>query len=302
MENNFKLCPNCKQEVSNIAVICPNCNYDFLKGSPVQTQQAVQAQPITQMQQTQPVKEKPTGIKGIFKTATDKTRELVKAENQKRVALNQLAREQATQTHMTLQISNGFQQIHTAAQAIMYQYPDGTVYFNKNVNERYILLDYSWSGPRFNTVTNSISNTDSLATTKGKSGKMAAGAVVGTLLMPGIGTAVGAAVGAGGKKKKHTQSTTTSSSVQESQELATPATLKFKNINTNQYVSIIIVCNTVIDSQIKCFQFSTEQTKSELVKDTTDSLKGIKALKELLDMGAITQEEFDTKKQQLLNN
>ena len=45
-----------------------------------------------------------------------------------------------------------------------------------------------------------------------------------------------------------------------------------------------------------------EQSKPELVKDTADSLKGIKALKELLDMGAITQEEFETKKRQLLGN
>ena len=31
--------------------------------------------------------------------------------------------------------------------------------------------------------------------------------------------------------------------------------------------------------------------------DTQKSLEGIKALKELLDMGAITQEEFESKKQ-----
>ena len=35
--------------------------------------------------------------------------------------------------------------------------------------------------------------------------------------------------------------------------------------------------------------------------DTQKSLEGIKALKELLDMGAITQEEFESKKQILLN-
>ena len=36
-------------------------------------------------------------------------------------------------------------------------------------------------------------------------------------------------------------------------------------------------------------------------KNVSDSLKGIKALKELLDMGAITQEEFESKKRQMLD-
>lgn len=297
MENNTKLCPNCGQSIASIAVICPNCNYDFLKGTPIQAHQTSKSQSVTQ--QAQQPKEKPVGF---LKTITEKTKELVKVENEKRIARNQLAMAQTTQTHMSLQISAGYQQIHTGVHAIMYQCSDGTVYFNKNVNERYVLLDYLWNGPRFNTVTNSVSNTNSSSATNGKSGKMAVGALVGTALMPGIGTAVGAAVGAGGKKKKKAQSITTSSSVQESQELTTPATLKLKNVNTNQYVSIVILCSTSIDSQIKCFQFSAEQTKNDLVRDTTDSLKGIKALKELLDMGAITQEEFDVKKKQLLDN
>jgi hypothetical protein len=288
MENNMKPCPNCGQNISNIAVMCPNCSYDFLNTTPSKTLQAPEA--------------KPSGVKNFLRAATDKTKALVKAESQKRTELNQLIREQSTQTHTTLQISTGFQQIHTSSVATMYQRPDGTVYFNRNASIRYILLDYMWSGPRFNTITNTVSNTNTTSKTKGKSGKMAAGAVVGTLLLPGVGTAVGAAVGAGGKKKKNSQSITTNNTVQQSRELNTPATLRLKNIESNEYISIVISCNTVIDSQIKCFQFMTEQSKTELVKDTTDSLKGIKALKELLDMGAITQEEFETKKKRLLNN
>lgn len=184
---------------------------------------------------------------------------------------------------------------------MMYQRQDGTVYFDKNVNEAYILLNYWWNGPRFDMVTRTVTTTNTKSKTKGKTGRIAGGAVVGTLLMPGIGTAVGAVAGAGGRKKSKSYSTTISNDVQHSQELNTPATLRLKNLYTNEYINIVITCNTVIDSQIKCFQFMTEQSKPELVKDTTDSLKGIKALKELLDMGGITQEEFDTKKRQLLN-
>ena len=288
MENNMKPCPNCGQNVSNIAVMCPNCKYDFLSTNPLKTPQTPEA--------------KPSGVKNLLRTTTDKTKALVKAENQKRTELNQLIKDQSTQTHTTLQISTGFQQIHTSSVATMYQRPDGTIYFNRNASDRYILLDYMWNGPRFNTITNTVSNTNTTSKTKGKSGKMAAGAVVGTLLMPGVGTAVGAAVGAGGKKKKKSQSITTNNTVQQSQELNTPATLRLKNINSNEYISIVISCNTVIDSQIKCFQFMPEQSKPELAKDTTNSLKEIITLKELLDMGAITQEEFETKKRQLLSN
>lgn len=40
--------------------------------------------------------------------------------------------------------------------------------------------------------------------------------------------------------------------------------------------------------------------KKELVSDSADNLTEIKKLKELLDIDAITQEEFDTKKKELL--
>lgn len=219
----------------------------------------------------------------------------MQVHKQKRLAKKQLAKEQAAQKHMQLEIFEGFQQINTSAKTVMYQRPDGTVYFDKNINDAYILLNYSWNGPRFETITKTISNTNTTSKTKGKTGKMTAGAVVGTLLMPGIGTAVGAAAGAAGKKKNRAHSSTVNNTIQENRELITPATLHLKNINTGEYINIAISCHTGIDAQIRCFQFFTENN------NTNDSLKEIKSLKELLDMGAITQEEFDTKKKQLLN-
>ena len=41
-------------------------------------------------------------------------------------------------------------------------------------------------------------------------------------------------------------------------------------------------------------------SKKESSKDKEDNLEQIKKLKELLDLGAITQEEFDAKKKELL--
>ena len=90
--------------------------------------------------------------------------------------------------------------------------------------------------------------------------------------------------------------------MQRKTEVLTPATLKFKNLDNDQIVSIVIGCNTLIDSQIKCFQIQREQSAQEVPINATEALKEIKALKELLDMGAITQEEFNHKKQQLLNS
>lgn len=62
-----------------------------------------------------------------------------------------------------------------------------------------------------------------------------------------------------------------------------------------------VVCNTGIDSQLRCFNIQEEKSIADVSMDASESLKGIKALKELLDIGAITQEEFDAKKNQLLN-
>ena len=122
--------------------------------------------------------------------------------------------------------------------------------------------------------------------------------------MPGIGTAVGAAIGAGSKGKSTTQGNMSSNSRQMTQhiEQAGTAVLKLRRIDDGMTFPISIACTTEIDAQIRCFQIKEEQSVAEVSKNTTDALKGIKALKELLDMGAISEEEFETKKKQLLNS
>ena len=62
-----------------------------------------------------------------------------------------------------------------------------------------------------------------------------------------------------------------------------------------------IVCNTAIDAKLRCFNVQKEKDVSDVSTSAEESLRGIKALKELLDIGAITQEEFDAKKSQMLN-
>lgn len=237
----------------------------------------------------------------LARVEAERQAELAKAEAERQAELEQIRAYQEKWQNVPFPIDSGYQLVNASPASVMFQREDMTVFFNTNLQDRFLLIDYSWSGPRFETLTESTSTTHGEDITKGKSGRMAAGAVLGTVLMPGFGTVVGTAIGAGGKKKEITDSQSDSRKVQRKTEVLTPATLKFRNMDNGQTVSIVIGCNTLIDSQIKCFQIQREQSAQEISKDTMDALKGIKSLKELLDMGAITQEEFDLKKQQLLN-
>lgn len=237
----------------------------------------------------------------LAKAEAERQAELAKAEAERQAELEQIRAYQGNFQNASFQIDTGYQLIHASPASVMFQREDMTVFFNTNQQDRFLLIDYSWSGPQFETLTESTSSTHGEDVTKGKSGRMAAGAVVGSVF--GLaGVAAGMAIGAGGKKKETTDSQSDSRKVQRKTEVLTPATLKFRNLDNDQIVSIVIGCNTLIDSQIKCFQIQREQSVQEIPKNATEALKEIKSLKELLDMGAITQEEFDQKKQRLLNS
>ncbi len=237
----------------------------------------------------------------LAKVEAERQAELAKAEAERQAELEQIRAYQGNFQNASFQIDTGYQLIHASPASVMFQREDMTVFFNTNQQDRFLLIDYSWSGPQFETLTESTSSTHGEDVTKGKSGRMAAGAVVGSVF--GLaGVAAGMAIGAGGKKKETTDSQSDSRKVQRKTEVLTPATLKFRNLDNGQIVSIVIGCNTLIDSQIKCFQIQREQSVQEIPKNATEALKEIKSLKELLDMGAITQEEFDQKKQRLLNS
>ena len=237
----------------------------------------------------------------LAKVEAERQAELAKAEAERQAELEQIRAYQEKWQNVPFQIDSGYQLVNASPASVMFQREDMTVFFNTNLQDRFVSIDYSWSGPQFETLTESTSTTHGEDVTKGKSGRMTAGAVIGTVLMPGLGTVVGTAIGAGGKKKEFTDSQSDSRKVQRKTEVLTPATLKFRNMDNNRIISIVIGCNTLIDSQIKCLQIQREQSTLEISQDTTEISKGINSLKELLDMGAITQEEFDLKKQQLLN-
>lgn len=246
-------------------------------------------------------------FKELIKTATDKTTALVKNEIEKSNELRQTKMEVSKLTSVELSLNNNCSAaIHASGSVTMYQNPDGTVFFNYNRNDSFSIIDYDWSGPKYNTITQGSTVTNTTEKTKGKSGKMAAGAIIGTFLMPGVGTAVGAAVGGSGKKKKDSQSVSNTNSVTSQEEVPTIATLKLRDNHTGEIIGITFPCDTLIDSKIKCFAIQKEEDapKKAIVEHistkTLDPYEEVKKAKELLDMGIITQEEFDKKKADIL--
>lgn len=244
------------------------------------------------------------GLSDLLKTASNKATELVQNEANKRQELRQLHIEQQNMPQVFFYIQAGAQLVNSSIQATMYQRSDGTIFFNNNSGDSFSLIGYSWNGPVYNSVQSSISNTNGKEVTKGRMGKMTAGAIIGSAIMPGFGTAVGAAIGGSGKKKKNINSTTRTNSFQRQMECMTPATLTFINNKNGQRFGITISCNSLIDSKIKCFIFSTanlENNENIARTPVSDCYEEIKKAKELLDMGIITPEEFEIKKSQLLN-
>lgn len=199
----------------------------------------------------------------------------------------------------------GNNELHIPAQSIMRQDFQGNIFFNNEAHIEYKLINYEWSGPIYENVTtsNMNSNTRSNTVKKGKSGRMLTGALVGTVLFPGVGTAVGAAIGAGGKTKSYTTTNSGSNSqaVSKNVERYSTAILTLQKVDDNTIYKINIQCSSGIDAKLRCFNIIENKGTADLSQQAIDSLKGIKALKELLDMGAITEEEFEYKKKQLLN-
>ncbi|MDB2016770.1 SHOCT domain-containing protein [[Clostridium] symbiosum] len=186
----------------------------------------------------------------------------------------------------------------------IHQRVDGSIYFNSDTSKLYTISSYEWNGPEYDVVTNTSANVTGKNTTKkqGKALKIGAGALLGNLVAPGVGTLVGAAMGAGSKGKEKTKGhkTTNSQQIEKKVENSTIAFLTLINIDTRKVYKISFKCDTKLDAALRCFDIVIPDSKESIVIDTQKSLEDIKVLKELLDMGAITQDEFDTKKKQLL--
>lgn len=189
------------------------------------------------------------------------------------------------------------------------QWKDGSVTVS-DAPTKYELFDYEWNGPEYRTVekTTTTSHTKGKNKEKTKRKGRLAGAVIGTaatavtLGNPVVGAAVGAAVGTGKKTKGKNNSTTTGTATTTSDniEVDSYASMKMRNIETNQINTIGFRCSSNIDMQLKSFNISKSSDAVENVRNQKTSVELLKDYKELLDSGIITQEEFDQKKSELL--
>ena len=185
------------------------------------------------------------------------------------------------------------------------QWKDGSVTVS-DAPTKYELFDYEWNGPEYRTVekTTTTSHTKGKSKEKTKRKGRLAGAVIGTAATAvTLGNpVVGAAVGTGKKTKGKNNSTTTGTATTTSDniEVDSYASMKMRNIETNQINTIGFRCSSNIDMQLKSFNISKSSDAVENVRNQKTSVELLKDYKELLDSGIITQEEFDQKKSELL--
>ena len=196
----------------------------------------------------------------------------------------------------------------------MHQDSEGYIYFDSLPDYYFTLNGYNWEGPVYKTVTtangHSVTKRKGKARTKRKGGL--GGALVGTMLLPGVGTAIGYAAtskkvsGYKGKDRTNTTAVVTENQV----EVNGTATIHLKNAYDGTTFSIGIMCNSKIDIDLDRFDWSAayptdekEELELESVKVNNESerITLLKQYKELLDSGIITQEDFDMKKEELLN-
>ena len=168
---------------------------------------------------------------------------------------------------------------------------NGNAFTIDNKEPIFTILDIKWNGKNIISDTVSVTSTTSSENSK-KTGRII-GATVGTMIAPGIGTVIGAAHGTGNTKanENSTSVTHTHNIVKEEvsnieldiqYENGYIETLKYQCYEKQANILLALFDNTVASG--KCY----------------DSYEEIKKLKELFDIGAITQEEFEMKKKQLL--
>ena len=123
----------------------------------------------------------------------------------------------------------------------------GIVWFDRRHSREYEVLEYQWDGPRYQDVMvhDQVSNTE----TRGKRKGRLAGALIGTILMPGVGTISGAAVGTGRREVSDTRGHTRSHI--ETQEIPVAAYMRLRDLFTDEHVTISFPCTAGIDARIR---------------------------------------------------
>lgn len=177
---------------------------------------------------------------------------------------------------------------------------NGDVIFTLNEPTHFRLNEVEFDGPTYR----EESQSDGKSVKKKKRHGLS-GAVIGTVLMPGVGTIAGAMVGnSKGKDKGKTSNHTVSKQIEE------PSNIRLILENTETHESVIVgVAGKQTDFQellnfkapMKAAPEQESVAVSEVGDDSqTDSVTKLRELKALVDEDILTQDEFDAKKKQIL--
>lgn len=190
----------------------------------------------------------------------------------------------------------------------MAQRDDGLVYFDSLPDRYFQLMDYTWDGPVYKTVSTSKETGKTKKRDKEKTRRKGGlgGAVIGSMIMPGVGTAIGYAMTSKKVKKGKGKATTKMNTIVDENQVETDsiAKIQLSDVETGESFSIGIKCNSKVDVDLDRFDWSsvpdTEEEEAETRRSEADKIKLLKEYKDLLDMGVISQEEFQQKKADLL--
>ena len=86
------------------------------------------------------------GFGDLIRTATSKATDLVKDEINRQTEMIHMQSEQTKMQKVMFQLNSGYQLVHASSNSTMFQRQDGTIYFNNNFLDTFLLVDFILSG------------------------------------------------------------------------------------------------------------------------------------------------------------
>lgn len=166
-----------------------------------------------------------------------------------------------------------------------------------NEGMKFSIESVQWNGE--NIVSRTISTTETLSSGKNKKTGRLLGAAIGSVIAPGVGTIIGAMHGTGNEKVNQNSASSTITYEKEREE-ASDILIEAKDINSGSVTLLEYKCYANDAKLILGIIGDDESHDIDKIDVHKNPYEELKKVKELLDMGIITQEEFELKKKQLL--